>query len=262
MTRWGGTGAQEASEVLRCLMSGHDDRIAISVLAAMRRQGVGLGETAAFTLADEYPALLQGLTNVVGIRLAAALKTENRGHVQLALNDAISLGMPEETVSHAQAWLDSIAVARAEALAARKARKSKRDQAKKEKAGKDRMTMGVTAEKTGKKEAMGKDNFANSANSNPSADLRASAAPSAAATMLFEAQGRLVAVEMAAAVARRARRDVAKERTANGSVLTPSLRRTINQQMATAIDHMPHADREASPGHNADRAASASPPPP
>ena len=122
------------------------------------------------------------------------------------------------------------------------------------------MTMSATAEKTEKKETVVKDNLANNPISNPSADLRASSAPSAAAAMLFEAQERLAAVEMAAAVARRARRDVAKERAASGAVLTPSLRRTINQRMPAAVDHMSHADREASPGHNADRAASASPP--
>jgi hypothetical protein len=114
-------GAHCAADVLRCLMTGHDDRVAVAVLAALRRQGVGLGPDATFALSEAFPELLQGLAHAVEMRLAASMKRgTDRALVQMALNDAFSLGMPEEMLSQAQQWLDSMEAARAEAIAARK----------------------------------------------------------------------------------------------------------------------------------------------
>jgi hypothetical protein len=234
-------GARQSAEVLRCLMIGNDDRVAVSVLAALRRMGVGLGPEATFTLSDEFPELLEGLTFVVGNRLAAAVKRGNdRGHIQMALNDAIALEMPEETLAVAHARLESIAAARAEAIAARKARRTKKDS---KKAGEERAAaLGSSrTEKKDEEEAAAKGSAKESKDKN-SNEPQASAVPSGASAMLLEAQQRLRDLELAAAVAKRARRDSAKDRI--GKELTPSLRKVYTQQVLGAAGRVAqHAAR-------------------
>jgi len=248
-------GAREAAEVLRCLMAGHDDRIAVAVLAAMRRQGIGLGQDVTFALSDEFPELLQGLTNVVGSRLASAVKRgTDRGHIQMALNDAIALELPEEQLEVARARLDSIAAARAEAIAARKARRSKKDSKKTAEERAAAQDGGNTEKSEGAtKEANASSNNDTITNPNDN-DPQASAVPSAAAAILLAAQTRLHDLELAAAAAQRARRDAAKERASSGKLLTPSVRRAFSHKMGKigASFRTPAARRSRESGEHED----------
>ena len=125
-------GAREAAEVLACLMAANDDRIAVAVLAACRRQGVGIGANATFALADEFPEVLEGLQSVVGNRLIAAVKKgSDRTHVQLALNDAIALDLPQETLDIGRTWLSTLAATRTEAATQKKKKSSVKKDTKK-----------------------------------------------------------------------------------------------------------------------------------
>ena len=209
-------GAVMCADVLRCLMLGNDDRIAVSVLAAMRRQGVGLGQNATFSLSDTFPSLLEGLTSVVGARLAAAVKKgSDRGQIQMALNDAIALELPEEHLDAARARLDAIAAARAEAIAERKARKDRK------KAGLDKEKDKLASRDTSPEKA--------GATTGPSEaqkekDAQAKEYATGAMLVLMEAQQKLRDLEAAADAARRERRDAQLKRQEVGKKLTPKER--------------------------------------
>jgi hypothetical protein len=216
-------GARLAAEVLRCLMLGNDDRIALAVLAAMRRLGVGLGETATFKLADAFPSLLQGLAHVVGSRLrAAVLKgTDERGHIQMALNDAIALELPEQELNAARNTLEAIARAKEEAIAARKAKSAQRRLERRQLEA-ERLRAAAAANSASTKQATGssKDELAVTTNSELSGAM----------ATLLQAQQRLKALEVAAAAARRARREAVQERAASGKPLSPEARRAFTRQ--------------------------------
>ena len=218
--------AHLSAEILRCLMLGQDDRVAVSVLAAMKRQGVGLGENARFTLSDAFPGLLEGLTSVVSARLSAATKrgadsrsNDARSQIQLALNDAIALELPEEQLEAARARLDAIAAARAEAIAARRLRKAN---AAKESAAQREATVAAAAA------AAASSSNAEASNSNsapetkerPTGESNDSAPVSHAQAMLLEAQNRLREIEAEAAAAKRARKEAAANRKPGTKKLT------------------------------------------
>ena len=240
--------AKQASEVLYALMVGNDEKIASAVLAQLRRQGVGMGPNASFSLGETFPSLLEGLKMVVSNRLQTALneaakKGSERASIQSALNDAIALELPEEQLESAKQRLDFIAAARAEAIAARKARGDrKKAQKEKEKAAK------AAAEKAA---FTSKEAVAAAPGAAPSADAAAknNAATSGALLMLREAQSRLRELELASLEARRARRDAAQERSFKGLTLSPDQRREYTQSFPGA------ADRVAAAANHAESAA-------
>lgn len=102
-------GARQTSELLRCLVLGREPRVTRSVVAALRRQDVGIGQHSRFRLCDEFPAFSQALEWVVSAHLGSALvEGRGRGHVQMALNDAITLGLPAKLLAPARAKLRSM----------------------------------------------------------------------------------------------------------------------------------------------------------
>ena len=225
--------AKLAAEVLRTLMLGNDDRVALAVLAALRRQGVGLGEKAVFNLSDLFPSLLEGLAYVVGARLAAAVKQgSERGKIQMALNDAIALELPEEQLDAARARLESIAAARAEAIAARKAR----GQRGREKKAKEEEEKRSRAE-------LSRQNSTMSAHDHDKPVM--SSEYTGAMAQLAEAQQRLKDLELAAMEARRARMEAARQRQSSGIILAPQERLKMNQKTLSAADRVAKAAEDA-----------------
>ena len=240
--------ANLAADVLRVLMLGHDDRIAVSVLAAMKRQGIGLGQNASFSLADAFPGLLQGLTSVVAARLNAAVRRGNddktaSGQIQMALNDAIALELPEEDLDAARAKLDEIAAARAEAIAARKARRAaKADKEKRDEGGEsagspspERPRQKGEASGTDGLEASGSQSTNQSKGPQPTSGGSGgnhgggSSTVIGAQAVLDAAQTRLKEIESAAEAARRARREAAAERAGKG-VVGPGARNALQRK--------------------------------
>jgi hypothetical protein len=233
-------GAVMCADVLRCLMLGNDDRIAVSVLAAMRRQGVGLGQNATFSLSDTFPTLLEGLTSVVGARLSAAVKNaKDRGQIQMALNDAIALELPEDQLEAARARLDAIAAARAEAIAARKARGDRK------KAGLDKDKSNNQNRDTSPDKA----GATTKENDKSDKDAQASSQASGAMLVLMEAQQKLRDLEAAAAAARRDRRDASLKRQESGLRLNPKMRREFSSKILGAAARVELMQAEMARSH-------------
>ena len=218
-------GAREAAAVLRCLMRGNDEKISVTVLAALRRQGVGIGDKATFTLSDEFPELLEGLIKVVGNWLAAAVKKgTDRGHIQMALNDAVALGVPEWQLREAREKIEAINAARGMG--------SERSPTKKDSQRRTSPPRSYRSGRPGSPEkSVSRPKSPESASSPEAARSpvpEISESSGAAMAMLLQAQQRLKDLEMAAIEARRKRRDAEAARLATGKQLTPSMRRQVN----------------------------------
>jgi hypothetical protein len=223
-------GARRAADVLRSLMNGNDERIAVTVLGAMRRQGVGLGQNATFKLSDEFPKLRKSLMSVAIARLDSAVigppHLNDRNRIQMALNDAVALDLPEEHVKAANARLELIAATQAEALAARNARiveSKKEKEEERDKRDKDAVKTKEHARQKSAKKAL----------SNGEEDsFTAGAVPTGTVAVLLEAQQRLREIENAAAQSRRARQEAAAVRA--------TVNKPVNQrsQMATKKHHI------------------------
>ena len=199
-------GARQAADLLCCLMNGNDERTGVRILAAVRRQAVGVGPKASFALSDEFPELLLRLMSIVTARLDAAVKASNdSGNIQVALDDATALGLPEEYLTAAIKRLESMEVARVEAIAARKSRNSFMNETKNSPGRRQigDMSSGYSGTKTPR--------------GAPVTPRGASVTPrGASVTVFLEAKQRLHELETAAAGARRSRRTAAAARAASG----------------------------------------------
>lgn len=255
-------GAREVAEILRCITTGRDDKITTSVLVAVRREGMHSGKDAPFALSDEFPELHQGMSDVVAARLDAAVEKAiaERGQVekvQLAIHEAQQFGLQPDKLDNARHVINTISAARAEATAARKARQNtkKSDERRLSVRGdspdqrtdlldhrgdagdaKDVRSSKSSGTKV-KKEAITDAAKAGDAKLGACASQGQATAgpPSAAMTLLLDAQQHLRELELAAAAARRSRQDAAKKRATSGSLLTPSLRRAYSKQQVDTV---------------------------